>query len=122
VGMKMPKTKAPRSGVSAMSTYLSAGAAISVPLTCAYGYATSEAGVVNKFAILAGLMFTGLYFLAVRRKAWEDQPKGQVFVVLSMILSSLTVHILYLPAGIFCFIALMICQNDLIYKPKKKRI
>ncbi|KAG8468921.1 hypothetical protein KFE25_007439 [Diacronema lutheri] len=108
--------------LSPVYTFVSKAAAACVSLAATYGYAVALPGAVRSvFLIPSGFAFTAMYIWAVRRKAEREQPTGQVFLVLAMIVTSLVLHLLYLPAGLCCFVTLMVAQNELIYKPTAKR-
>ena len=69
----------------------------------------------------AGIAFTFLFNFARDRVRDADRaPPYQGLIVLTMLITSFALHIVYLPAGLCCFVALLLCQNELLM-PKGTR-
>jgi hypothetical protein len=119
--MSLPRTRAPPRAppvrLSPVYTFVSKGAALCVSLAAVYGYATLPADVRSIFLIPCGAGFTAMFIYAAQRKALNDAPPGQIFLILAMICTSLVLHLLYLPSGLCCFFCLMVAQNELLYAP-----
>ncbi|KAJ1633463.1 hypothetical protein T492DRAFT_981314 [Pavlovales sp. CCMP2436] len=105
-------------GLSPVYTFVAKAAASCVSLGAVYGYASQDADVRSVFLIPVGFAFTAMFIWAVVRKANDPNPAGQVFLMMALIVTSLVLHLLYLPAGLCCFVALMVAQSELLYKPK----
>lgn len=107
--------------LSPVYTFVSKGAAMCVSLAAFYGYVTLPVDVRSVFLIPCGMAFTAMFIWAAHRKARVERPKGQLFLVLAMICTSLVLHLLFLPSGLCCFVALMVAQNDLLFSPPPKQ-
>jgi apolipoprotein N-acyltransferase len=59
--------------------------------------------------VAAGAAFATCFFLALRGVPWYF---AQLALVLLLVALSLALHLLCLPAGLCCFVALMACRND----------
>ena len=72
----------------------------------------------NPWSSIIGLAFVACYIYARHRVATR-QPTGklQFLLILMTIGLSFALHMTYLPAGICCFFALMLCKNDLLLPP-----
>ena len=97
-----------------MSTSLSLYAALASAALGVYGsYAdgTLRAGAV-------GIAFACLFFFTQRRASHAtSMPLLQIVLVLGLVGLSFILHLAYLPAGICCFFALMLCKNELLMPP-----
>ena len=90
------------------------------------GNAASILGMYGSFQTrtawpaLAGITFTFLFNLARERvRGAEKPPPYQALILLAMLIASFALHMLYLPAGLCCFVALLLCQNELLMPPKR---
>lgn len=110
---RAPAESSMASPLGALYTYISWGSAIMVSVGSVYGYVFTEDA--HSALIPCGLAFTGLFVLASERKARHARPPYQALLILVLIACSFCVHLLYLPAGIFCFFCLMAAQSDLLY-------
>ena len=65
------------------------------------------------------ILFSSLFFYALHRvqSSKEGRPPFQIVLAILLVCCSFAVHLAYLPAGIGCFGALMLCKNDLIIPP-----
>ena len=72
------------------------------------------------YPALAGSGFCFLFnFTRERVRGAQSQPPYQSLLLLSMLICSFTLHMVYLPAGLCCFVALLLCQNELLTAPNK---
>ena len=79
-------------------------------------------GVRAPWSALVGAAFALCFLLALNRApAYLDMPWLQLPLVLSMVGLSFALHLLYLPAGLCCFVGLMMCKNELLLPPSKNK-
>ena len=98
-----------------MSTALSEVAAVACVCAGAFGsYAES-----NMRPVLIAAAFSGCFVFARTRVADGQPARLQLLLILSLVVLSFVLHLLYLPAGICCFFALMLCKNELLLPPAR---
>mmetsp|Transcript_16758 Transcript_16758/g.40002 ORF Transcript_16758/g.40002 Transcript_16758/m.40002 type:complete len:92 (-) Transcript_16758:102-377(-) len=75
---------------------------------------------MSVYPALAGTTFSCLFNLA-RHRVCEahEPPRFQAVLVLLLLVASFAVHIAYLPAGMCCLVALLLCQNELLLPQKR---
>jgi len=66
----------------------------------------------SPLVVAAGASFGGVFLLALRGAAGRHPMFFQVGLVLLLVALSLVLHLLCLPAGICCFVALMTVKNS----------
>jgi hypothetical protein len=93
------------------------------------GNSASIVGIYGSFATgtappaACGLLFCAVFNLALYRvHESESPPRYQVLLILSLLVISFMLHMVYLPAGLCCFIALVLCQNELLLPTDKNYV
>ena len=106
---------APLQGASTLASYASIG-------TAAAGcYGGSFAGSTVWPALL-GVLFASCFHFALHRAAAQSGPKWtQLLLVLTLVVISFVLHLTYLPAGLFCFFALILCKNQYLLPPPRQK-
>ena len=89
-------------------------ATLSGSAACAVGiYGSYQSGSAVPLAV--GTAFSGVFALARSRiQAGRPAPPYQGLLVLALVVLSFALHIVYLPAGLCCFAALLLCKNELL--------
>ena len=93
-----------------MSTALSEVAAVGCVALGAYGSWTGG----RVLPLVASAAFSLLFVLARQRAADGKSARLQLPLVLALVCLSFTLHLVFLPAGLCCFFALMLCKNELL--------
>lgn len=87
--------------------------------------ATAAVGMYGSFhtwtvgPILGGLAFAGVFSFARSRAAGGGSSPLQVLLVLLLVAISFALHMIYLPAGLCCFVALLLCKNEVLLPPTR---
>lgn len=80
-----------------------------------YGaYEKADARVVS-----VGAAFFGAFLWARERGAGSPGTLQQLALVLSLVALSFCLHFLYLPAGLCCFVVMMMTKNEMLLPPKR---
>ena len=72
------------------------------------------------WAVLVAAAFTMCYFLALQLAPQLPHRGLQIAMVVTLIGLSFALHLLFLPGGICCAVAIMIVKTDLLLPPKPK--
>ena len=99
-----------------MSTALSDLAAVGC--LAAGGFGSFQSFDYKPFALSALFALTFI-FARYRASDGQQMPPYQLGVVLMLVVVSFALHLVYLPAGLFCFFTLMLCKNELLLPPKR---
>ena len=73
-------------------------------------YGAYDKGDPRVFAV--GAAFFGFFLWARERMLWSRAPRLQLFLVLSLVGLSFCLHFLYLPAGLCCFVVMIMTKNE----------
>ena len=97
---------------SSFSTTLADISAVASVVLAAYG--SFVAGEAKPIVLAA--MFCAAFAFA-RHRAVAGPARFQLVLVLLLVVFSFGLHLTYLPSGLCCAFALMLCKNDLLLPP-----
>ena len=86
--------------------------AAAVPLAGTYGTYTLR----SAWPLLGSLAFSTVFALSATLTLSSLQ---QSCLVAAMVATSFALHIVYLPVGLCCFFALMLCKNELLLSARQ---